>query len=85
MRFPTKWRKWIAFCISSICFSILINGEPSGFFSSSRGLKQGDPLLPLLCILVMEALSKLVFKVVEEGFLDGVHISNSRSEGDRAC
>jgi len=27
MRFPSKWRKWISFCISTICFSILINGE----------------------------------------------------------
>ena len=81
MRFPSKWRKWISFCISTVRFSILINGEPAGFFSSSRGLRQGDPLSPLLFILVMEALSKLVLKAVEEGFLEGVKISNSRSEG----
>ena len=43
-------------------FSILIDGEASGFFSSSRGLRQSDPLLPLLFILVMETLSKLVIK-----------------------
>jgi len=29
----------------------------------------------------MEALSKLGFKAVEVGFLDGVQISNSRTEG----
>uniref|UniRef100_A0A7C9AA13 Reverse transcriptase domain-containing protein n=1 Tax=Opuntia streptacantha TaxID=393608 RepID=A0A7C9AA13_OPUST len=81
MRFPSKWRKWISFCISTVRFSILINGEPAGFFSSSRGLRQGDPLSPLLFILVMEALSKLALKAVEEGFLEGVKISNSHSEG----
>jgi len=80
-RFPSKWRKWISFCISTVRFSILINGEPAGLFSRSRCLRQGDPLSPLLFILVMEALSKLVFNAVEEGFLDGVQISNSRSEG----
>ena len=83
MRFLSKWRKWI--CISTARFSIFINGEPAGFFSSSRGLRQGDPRSPLLFILVIEALSKLVFKVVEEGveegFEDGVQISNSRSKG----
>ena len=36
---------------------------------------------PLLFIIVMETLNKLVINTVEEGFLDGMHISNSRSEG----
>ena len=39
MGFRNKWRKWVSFCISTVRFSILINGEASGFFSSSRGLR----------------------------------------------
>jgi len=81
MGFPNKWKKWISFCISTMRFSILINGEASGFFSSSRGLRQGDSLSPLLFILVMETLSKLVFKAGDEGFLNGFQISNPHSEG----
>ena len=57
--FSEKWRKWILFCISTVRFSALINGSPKDFFGGSRGLRQGDPLSPLLFAIVMEALSCL--------------------------
>ena len=43
--FSEKWRKWIMFCISAVKFSILINGSTLNFFGSSRGIRQGDPLI----------------------------------------
>ena len=58
--FSEKWRKWIRYCISTVKFSILINGSPSDFFGSSRGLRQEDPLSHLLFDIVMEALSRLL-------------------------
>jgi len=37
--FRGKWRAWIAFCISTVCYYVLINRAPSRFFSSNWGLR----------------------------------------------
>ena len=47
-------------CISIVKFFILINGSPSDFFGSSRGIRQGDPLSPLLFDIVMKGLSRML-------------------------
>jgi hypothetical protein len=54
-----------------VCFSILLNGTPSGFFGSSCGLRLGGPLSPLLFVVVIEALSKMLTATVDRGPLSG--------------
>ena len=71
MGFGSKWIRWINWCISTATFSVLINGSPSGFFRSSRGLRQGDPLSPYLFVIGMEALSCLLQRAVEGNFISG--------------
>jgi hypothetical protein len=51
---------WIMGCVTSTNFVVLINGKPSCFFKSSRGLGQGFPLSPLLFLLVIEGLKKII-------------------------
>ena len=81
MRFGQKWINWISWCISTANFSILINGTPSNFFCSTRGLRQGDPLSPYLFLLVMEVLSQLLFKARSGGFIEGFKVGNTNGIG----
>ena len=62
-------------------FSILINGSPSGFFRSSRGLKQGDPFSPYLFLLAMEALSQLLSSARNGGFISRFKVGGRGREG----
>jgi hypothetical protein len=75
--FGEKWCSWIQHCITSVCFSVLINGAPSGFFGSSRGVRQGDPLSPFLFVLVMEAFSRMLGAFNDRGLISGFSVGSS--------
>ncbi|CAL1356987.1 unnamed protein product [Linum trigynum] len=75
MGFNSTWRGWIHECLRTTSFSVLMNGTPSGYFSPSRGLRQGDPLSPLLFVLCTEGFAALLHKAIAEQKLHGVKVA----------
>ena len=63
MGFGSRWMSWIKWCISTTFF-VLFNDSLTGFFQSSRGLRQGDPLSLYLFVIGMEAFSSLINRAV---------------------
>ncbi|GJV91486.1 RNA-directed DNA polymerase, eukaryota [Tanacetum coccineum] len=73
--FGMRWCQWIRGLCCFAKASVLVNGSPSREFQFQCGLKQGDPLAPLLFILVMESLHLAFSRVVEAGIFKGVGVS----------
>jgi hypothetical protein len=73
--FSHSWTHLIEQCLSTVSFSVLIDGSPHGKFSPSCGLRQGDPLSPFLFILGSEVLSRLINREEVAGSLYGIKIS----------
>ena len=60
-----------------------MNGEPASYFSSSQGIRQGDPLSPLLFVLIMEALSSMMVEAEARGLVAGFSIGLEHNPGLR--
>lgn len=62
--FAETFVNWIVAILNSARLSVLVNGKVVGFFSCTRGVRQGDPLSPLLFCLAEEVLSRAITMAV---------------------
>ena len=61
-------------CVTTLSFSILVNGKACGMIHPSRGIRQGDPLSPYLFLLCAEGFTALLDQAESEGRIRGVSI-----------
>ncbi|XP_024178363.1 uncharacterized protein LOC112184337 [Rosa chinensis] len=70
--FSSKWINMVMSCVTSVSYSILVQGEPSEHIYPTRGIRQGDPLSPYLFILCDEGLSALISQAMDSGAIHGL-------------
>lgn len=67
--FDDLWISWIRKILGSGTSAILLNNVPGNFFHCKRGVRQGDPLSPLLFVLAAELLQYIINKARTLGIL----------------
>jgi hypothetical protein len=62
-------------CISSVSYSILVNGHPSPHFKPHRSIRQGDLLSPYLFILCADVFSRMLSNKQDQSLINGLAIA----------
>ena len=65
-------------CLTSASVSILVNGSPTNEFTLQRGLRQGDPLAPLLFNIAAEGLTGLMGEAVDKKLFNSFLVGKSK-------
>ncbi|XP_062073867.1 uncharacterized protein LOC133778057 [Humulus lupulus] len=58
--FPIRFVQWVMVCLRGTSYVLMMNGRLQGGFKGVKGLRQGDPISPLLFVLIMEYLTRLL-------------------------
>lgn len=65
--FDSKFCSWVKVILNSAKLSFSVNGRPVGYFNCKRGVRQGDPLSPLLFCIAEDVLSRALLLLVQNG------------------
>ena len=68
--FGIKWCDWFKLVMSSGTASVKLNNTTGSYFKSGSGVRQGDPLSPLLFVLAADFLQSMINKAEDLGLLN---------------
>ncbi|KAL0413983.1 UNVERIFIED_CONTAM: hypothetical protein Sradi_1600000 [Sesamum radiatum] len=73
--FQHRFVNLIMLLVTTVSYSIMLDGEPFGYIQPERGIRQGDPLSPYLFIFCAEALSCLIQDAERQSQIVGIAVT----------
>jgi retron-type reverse transcriptase len=70
--FSHKWNDLVFSIMTSGKVNIKINDKTGAYFSTNRGVRQGDPLSPILFNVVVDSLSVMIKNAQQEKLIVGM-------------
>jgi hypothetical protein len=70
--FPHKWCDWVTSFVEGGSVGIKVNDGIGHYFQTLKGLRQGDPLSPMLFNIVVDMLAVLIARAKEDGQVGGL-------------
>jgi hypothetical protein len=76
--FSARWVGWIKNIVLGGSVGVTLNGTNNSFFKTGKGLRQGDPLSPLLYNLVGDVLTRMLAKAANRNLIKGSSTNQGR-------
>ena len=78
--FSEKWCRWVDHFIQGGNVNLKVNDQLGRYFQTRKGLRQGDPLSPILFNIVVDMLAILIARAKDDGQVEGVipHLIENR-------
>jgi len=70
--FSPLWCQWIQQFVSGGSVAVKVNNDVGHYFQTKEGLRQGDPLSPILFNLVADMLAIFIARAKEDGQIQGL-------------
>lgn len=77
MNFSNTWINWVMECVTTVQFTLHLNGSPTEPFYPSRGFKQGGPIYLCMFLFCANILSIALTQVESQKELRGIKIGRN--------
>jgi hypothetical protein len=78
--FGKTWINWIMRLVNGWSICISLNDKNSAYFNPGKGLRQGDPLSPLLFNLMIDVFTRMLIKAAKMNYISGF-MNSTHPEG----